>query len=178
MNASRDRLVIAEFGNSAALRDAARRVREAGFQPVDALTPCPVEGLEAPLGIGQSPIRWPMLIAAVATAAIAYGLEAWSAVVAYPINSGGRPLHSWPVFLLVPFEVGVLAACLAGLVTLLVLCGLPRLNHPLFDWDAIERATDDRYFLLMAAPDREEDSNRLRAVLSGFRPLRIRETPA
>ena len=44
-----------------------------------------------------------MLMAAVGVAAFAYWLEWWSAVFAYPIDSGGRPLHSWPVFLLVPW---------------------------------------------------------------------------
>ena len=76
-----------------------------------------------------------MPIAALALAAAAYALEFWSAVYAYPIDSGGRPLNSWPIFLLVPFEVGVLAAAVAGFAALLVLCGLPRLHHPLFDSD-------------------------------------------
>ena len=175
MSAARNRLTIGEFGNPAALRDAARQVRDEGFRPLDALTPSPVEGLEEPLRLEQSPIRWPMLIAAVGVAAFAYALEAWSAILAYPIESGGRPLHSWPVFLLVPFEVGVLAAGLAGFVALLVLCGLPRLTHPLFDWDAIERATDDRYFLLIAAPEREEEDRRLRSALSDLKAVRIRD---
>jgi hypothetical protein len=173
-----ERLLIAEFRDPGRLGEAARRVRQEGFRPLDALTPCPVEGLDEPLGLKPSPIRWPMLIAAVGVAAFAYGLEFWGAVYAYPIDSGGRPLHSWPVFLLVPFEVGVLAAGLAGFMALLVLCGLPRLNHPLFDWDPIERATDDRYFLLMAAPGREEERDRLRTVLVDLKAMRIRDAPA
>jgi hypothetical protein len=173
-----DRLVIAEFGNPGALRAAARRICEEGFRLLDALTPCPVQDLDEPLGLKKSPIRWPMLIAGVGVAAFAYSLEWWSAIFAYPIDSGGRPLHSWPVFLLVPFEVGVLAAGLAGFVSLLVLCGLPRLNHPLFDWDAIERSTDDRYFLLMAAPERESEHDRLRSLLSDLKALRIRDMRA
>ena len=102
-----------------------------GFDPLDALTPCPVEELDDILRLDKSPIRWPMLIAALVVAAAAYALEFWSAVYAYPIDSGGRPLNSWPIFLLVPFEVGVLAAAVAGFAALLVLCGLPRLHHPL-----------------------------------------------
>ena len=47
-----------------------------------------------------------MPIAALAVAAAAYALEFWSAVYAYPIDSGGRPLNSWPIFLLVPFDPG------------------------------------------------------------------------
>jgi len=178
MSAPREKVVIAEFGNPGALSAAARRVREQGFRPVDALTPCPVEGLDEPLALPPSPIRWPMLIAALGVAAFAYALESWSAILAYPIESGGRPLHSWPVYLLVPFEVGVLAAGLAGFIALLFLCGLPRLHHPLFDWDAVERATDDRYFLLMAAPDNEDESGRLRALLADLKALRVRDMPA
>ena len=71
----------------------------------------------------------------------------------------GRPAaDSWPVFLLVPFEVGS-SPRLAGFVALLALCGLPRLHHPVFDWDRIERATDDRYFLLLGRPRSEVRAN-------------------
>ena len=156
MSASDAPLVIAEFRDADDLCAAARNIRMRGFDPVDALTPCPVEELDDILRLDKSPIRWPMLIAALAVAAAAYALEFWSAVYAYPIDSGGRPLNSWPIFLLVPFEVGVLAAAVAGFAALLVLCGLPRLHHPLFDSDAIERATDDRYFLLVRAPPKAE----------------------
>jgi Protein of unknown function (DUF3341) len=166
-------LLIAEFGSPDTMIAAARHARDQGFTPLDALSPCPVEGIDETLGLKKSPIRWPMLIAALGVAALAYGLEYWSAVYAYPIDSGGRPLNSWPVFLLVPFEVGVLAAAIAGFVALLVLCGLPRLNHPLFDWTAIERATDDRYFLLMAAPEDGPDNDRLRSLLLEARALII-----
>ena len=89
---------------------------------------------------------------------------------------GGRPLNSWPIFLLVPFEVGVLAAAVAGFAALLVLCGLPRLHHPLFDSDALERATDDRYFLLVRAPPKAE-SDGLKVLLFAARAMRIEEQP-
>lgn len=170
--------VIAEFGGPAALVAAARGARDQGFKLADALTPCPVEEVEEALGLATSPIRWPMLIVAVAVAAFAYGLEFWSAVYAYPIDSGGRPLNSWPIFVLVPFEVGVLAAAIAGFVALLVLCGLPRLNHPLFDLEPVERATDDRYFLLVEAPRENREAQRLRSLLVEAGALRLEEAPA
>ncbi len=50
----------------------------------------------------------------------AFALQWYSAVIAYPINSGGRPLNSWQVFWLVPFEVGVFAAALCGVIALLL----------------------------------------------------------
>ncbi len=86
-------LIVAEFGNPDALVHAARGARDQGFKPADALTPCPVAEIDEALGLETSPIRWPMLVAAIAVAALAYGLEFWSAVYAYPIDSGGRPLQ-------------------------------------------------------------------------------------
>jgi len=170
--------IVAEFGNSGALVRAAREARARGFEPVDALTPCPVEDVEEALGLKTSPIRWPMLFAAVGVAALAYALEVWSAVFAYPFDSGGRPPNSWPIFLLVPFEVGVLAAALAGFIALIVLCGLPRLHHPLFDLPSVERATDDRYLLVVEAPREESEAERLRALLGEAHALTVGEVVA
>lgn len=160
------RLWFAEFGAAEALCEAARRVREARFDPVDALTPSPVEALDEALGLRPSSIRLPMLLGGLGVAALLFAVEAWSASAAYPINSGARPLFSWQVFLLAPLEVGALAAAVAGFIALLTLCGLPRLNHPVFDWDGSERATVDRYMLAIAAPDGDSEAERLRAVLA------------
>ena len=91
-------------------------------------------------------------------AVLAFGLQWYSAVIDYPLNSGGRPLNSWQVFLLVPFEVGVFAAALCGVVALLWSCGLPRLHHPLFEVPGFERATQDRFFLLAAAGENDDRS--------------------
>lgn len=175
MNDAKRPTLVAEFGSPAELTAALHHARDEGFRPRDALSPYPVEGLDEALGLPASPIRWPMLIFAVCVAGFAYILQVWSAVYAYPIHSGGRPLNSWPIFLLVPFEVGILAAGIAGFAGLLVLCGLPRVNHPLFDWDAIERATNDRYFLLVDAPSEISEGERLRSVLAHARAIRVRE---
>jgi hypothetical protein len=102
-----------------------------------------------------------------------YALEYWSAVFAYPIDSGGRPLNSWPIFVLPPFEIGVLAAAIAGFVALIMLCDLPRLDHQVFECAAVERASADRYFLVMAAPTEAKEAERLRALLAEQRTLSV-----
>ena len=86
-------------------------------------------------------------------------------MIDYPLNTGGRPLNSWPVFLLVPFEVGMLAAALSGFVAFLWNCRLPSLYHPVFDTTDFARATQDRFFLLAAQTDEEERSASLREAL-------------
>ena len=72
-----------------------------------------------------------------------------------------------------PVEVGVLAAALAGFVTLLVLCNLPRLRHPAFDWEAAQRASIDRFVLILSAPPDEAEARRLREALLEARALRV-----
>ena len=43
-----------------------------------------------------------------------YGLQCWSSVIAYPLNIGGKPLHSWPAFIPVTFECTILVAALSA----------------------------------------------------------------
>ena len=152
-------VLIAEFRDAATLLDAARRSRGAGRPPLDAFTPFPVEDLEPLLDTGRGPIRPVMLVAGLATAAVAYFVEWVSAVIAYPLDLGARPLHSWPVFMFMPFEIAILVAGAAGFAAFLWNGGLPRLNHPLFALPGFERASQDRFFLAVSAarPDARDD---------------------
>lgn len=157
--------LVATFHRPEALLGAAKKAKAEGFRPEDALTPFPIEGMGDVLGLKMANIRQPMAIAGFSAAAFAYALELYSAVIAYPYNSGGRPLNSWPVFLLFPFELGILVAAITGFITLLIHCGLPKPYHPLFDVRGIDRATADRFFLLVKTIRDEAAENRLRNIL-------------
>ncbi len=159
--------VIATFHTPEALMRAAAKAKSEGFRPEDALTPFPIEGIDGVLGLRQAGIRRPMAYAGFSAAAFAYALEWYSSAIAYPYNSGGRPFNSWPVFLLFPFELGVLVACITGFVALLIHCGLPSPHHPLFEVRGIERATSDRFFLAVDTVKEESAENRLREILEG-----------
>jgi hypothetical protein len=152
--------LLAEFSGADALRQAARLARRAGYRLIDAFTPFPVEGLVDELETKPSYIRIAMFIGGVSAAALAYGVEWYSAVIDYPINSGGRPLHSWPAFMMFPFALGILAAAIAGLITLFVQSGLPRLHYPMFGVDGFRRASQDAFLLALASPDTEVDLQR------------------
>ncbi len=157
--------LVAAFHTPEALVRAAQKAKAEGFPPEDALTPFPIEGIEGVLGLSQAGIRRPMAIAGFSAAAFAYALEWYSAAIAYPYNSGGRPFNSWPVFLLFPFELGVLAAGITGFIAFLIHCGLPSPHHPLFEARGIERATSDRFFLTVGASEKGDEDNRLRDIL-------------
>ena len=168
-------VLLAEFGDADALLGAARRARAAGLTPVDAFTPFPVEGLHDVLGHRRTRIRYLMFLAAMLAAGAAYALEWTTSVLYWPLDSGSRPLNSWVVFLLMPFEWGVLAAAGVGLAAFLWSTGLPRLHDPIFAVETFERASLDRFFLAVWRSGATGEDRRARALLESLGALSIRE---
>lgn len=146
------RFLVAQFDRPGAVLEAARKAAAAGFPAQDALCSTPVEGIFNCLASPhrEKPIGWIMFASGILGAIAGYFMQWYSATIDYPILSGGRPLNSWPTFLLVPYEMAILLAATLGILAWLWMCGLPRLHHPLFDIPAVERANQDGYLLIFA----------------------------
>lgn len=145
--------MLAEFAEADALAAAARRAHDAGYRHVETYSPFPVEGVAESLGFTHTRLPWIVLIGGIIGCLGGYALQYWVTVVNYPVNVGGRPLHSWPAFLPVTFEMTVLVAALAAILGMFALNGLPRPHHPLFGVKNFDRATQDRFFLSIRATD-------------------------
>jgi hypothetical protein len=167
--------LMAEFMTADALVKAANRARERGFEALDAYAPFPVEGLPEAVGFRNNRVPLIVLLGGIAGGLGGYFLQWYSAVVSYPINVGGRPLHSWPSFIPVTFELTVLGAAVAGVVGMLVLNGLPCLYHPVFNARDFDLATRNRFFLCIRSEDRLFAPDETRRFLESLEPLRISE---
>ena len=146
-------LVMAEFASGPALLDGVRALRTAGATRLDAFTPYQVAGLDELLGVRRSWLGWIVLAAGLAGGGAAYLLQWWINVVDYPLDIGGRPYHSAPAFLPITFEMAVLFASAAALISAIALGGLPRLWHPVFEVDGFDRATIDRFWIAVGPGD-------------------------
>lgn len=170
--------LMAEFGSADALLSAVHAAREAGYRRLETYTPFAVEGLAEALDLPRSRIPLITLIGGIVGGAGAFFLQWYSAVIDYPINSGGRPFNSWPMFIPATFELAVLGAALAAFLGMLALNGLPRLRHPVFDTPDFDLASRNRFFLCIRGDDAQFDFDSTRAWLSGLQPIRVSTTPA
>ena len=166
--------LAAEFQDKADLVRAAERAYARGYRKMDGYTPFPVEGLARALGKSK---RMPLLIllSGILGGCSAYFMEWFANVVSYPINIGGRPLHSWPSFIPITFELTVLGAALTAFFFSLGLSGLPRPYHPMFNLPEFERASQDRFFLCIEAGDTLFDRGETRVFLESLSPLLVKE---
>ena len=145
--------VLADFSSPEELVAAVKRARERGFVRVEAYTPFPVPELQEPLNATTTRVPLITLIGGLVGGIGGLFLQWYSAVIHYPLNIGGRPLFSWPAFIPVIFELTVLGASLAAGIGMLLLNGLPRLHHPLFDVHEFELASRNRFFLCIRSDD-------------------------
>jgi hypothetical protein len=162
--------LMVEFETPEEILEATRRSRQAGYRDLDAYTPYPVEGLATELGLPHTRLPAVVLIGGLVGAGAGFLMQYWTMAVDYPLNVGGRPYNSWPVFIPIAFEMMVLVAALAALLGMLFLNGLPQPHHPVFNVARFARATQDRFFLCIEATDPHFDRRATAEFLVSLHP--------
>jgi hypothetical protein len=160
--------LLAEFETPQALMDAVDAVRRAGYTDTDAFSPYPIHGLAEALGFKDRRISTHVLLGGITGALAGYGLQYWTSVFAYPLNIGGRPLHSWVSFIPPTFEMTILFAAFTAGISMVALNGLPRPHHPVFNSERFDRASQDRFFLVIEATDAKFQVDQTGAFLAGL----------
>jgi hypothetical protein len=169
--------LVAEFDAPTALVGAARKAREGGYRRLDAYSPFPVEELTEALGMRHTKLPLLILLGGIVGCLGGYYMQYYAAVISYPINVGGRPLHSWPMFIPVTFELTILLAALTAVLGMLALNGLPMPYHPLFNVPRFALASRDRFFLCIQAIDPKFDESTTKQFLAELQPVRVEEVP-
>lgn len=168
--------LLAEFPNPKTLIDAAAEARIRGYERFDTFSPFQIVELRPLLRSRQAVIALIAFAGGIGGLVTAYGLQYFANVLHYPLNVGGRPLHSWPAFIPLAFELTLLGAAIGAVAGFLVFTGLPRLDHPLFAVERFDRATNDGFFLFIDARDRKYGG--ARGWIERHRPLAIDEVSA
>ena len=165
--------LMAEFDDPAAVVTATRRAYAAGYRCMDAYSPYPIEELPHALGVRGNRLPLVVLIGGIVGGLGGYLLEYWISAIAYPLDVGGRPLHSWPAFIPVAFETTILFAALSAVVGMIAANGLPMPYHPVFNVPEFERASRDGFFLCIEAADPKFDVHETRRFLESLNPREV-----
>ncbi|HEX6504805.1 MAG TPA: DUF3341 domain-containing protein [Terriglobales bacterium] len=170
--------LMAEFATPTDIVSAAKRTHEAGYRKIDAYSPFPIEELAEAIGFHREGVALVTLIGGLLGMFGGYLLQYWIHNISYPTNVGGRPLNSWPAFIVVTFEMTILFAGLAAVFGMLALNGLPMPYHPVFNVPRFAFATKDRFFLIIFSSDAKYDSVETRRFLESLEPRSISEVPS
>ncbi|MBV8584891.1 MAG: DUF3341 domain-containing protein [Verrucomicrobia bacterium] len=147
--------VIAEFPSASALYHAAERVRDQGYRFWDVHSPFPIHGMNKAMGIGKSPLGYIIFCGGFTGFLTAVLLEYIPTSWLYPLIVHGKPVNFFtvPAFFPIMFELTILFSAFTAFFGVFVLNRLPRLHHPIFDYDPFRRVTDDAFFLVIESVD-------------------------
>ena len=172
-------LYLAEYDTPNAIAQAAMKVRDAGYQNWDCHTPYAMHGMDEAMGLKPTRIgiiSFVFGMLGVATAVFmmqytnAFSFNWLNVGAGYPLVIGGKPPGAFPSMVPIIFELGILLCGLATLFGLLGLIKLPMHNHPIFESDRFEAASDDKYFISIEAGDQKFDLEGTKALLEATNP--------
>lgn len=157
--------LMAEFADPEHLLTQARATYAAGYRRISAYSPFPIAELPAAIGLRRSRLGLLVLVGGMIGAIVGFGMQYYAAVIDYPWNIGGRPLNSWPSFIILTFEMTILFAAGSAVLGMLLRNGLPRPYHAVFNAPRFRFASQDRFFLCIEADDPQFDLAKTRRFL-------------
>ena len=168
--------LLAEFNTPGELVRATEAAHAEGYRRMECYTPYPVEEAADALHFHKNRVPLVTLIGGLMGVTTAFLMETWINVWSYPLNIAGRPLFSWPAFIIPAYEWTILFSGLAAAFGMLALNGLPQLYHPVFNAPNFRSgATTDKFFLCLEAADPRFAIIETRRFLEQFAPASVVE---
>ena len=144
------------YNKEAKLLEAVKSLRDNNIKIKDVFSPYPIHGLDHAMGLRRSWLPRAAFIGGAIGAASGLLLQIWIFTKAYPINIGGKPFLSIPSFIPVTFECAILFAAFSIVLAYLFKSNLGAgANNKIYD----ERATDDRFVVVLETSDEHEAEN-------------------
>lgn len=165
--------MLAEFADEDVLAAAIRRLHADGYRQLEAYLPFPASEVDEALASRPSRLPWAIFAFGLAGAGFAYFLEWLLVAYLYPLDDGGRPPYFPLPFVIITFEMGVLAASLCAFFGTLILGRLVRLTDAVQGTPGFESATRDGFWLEVVATDPAHERAATRDLLLACGALRV-----
>jgi ActD protein len=160
--------VSAEFATADSMVAALESLRGSNLGRLDAFSPFPVPATFSALRLPHWHIKRFGFAGLVLGGLGMMCMCLYATVYSYPFLIGGRPLVSWPYFVVPSVSFAMLFGTLATVAGFLLLNRLPRLNHPAFNIPDFIRVTEDRFFIVIEARDDEFDADAVERRLAAL----------
>ena len=158
--------IIAAFDTTSDLYHACEKVRDAGYSRWDALTPFPIHGLDAAMGVRRSHVPRFSLAGGLTGFCTGMSFIWWANAYEYPLVVGGKPYFS-PMFAFpVSYELTILFTAFATIFGMFFLNRLPMHYHPVMKAPQFVRALDDRFYIVIEAHDPKFNATETREFLA------------
>ena len=157
--------LMACFETPGAVMRAAEKVRDEGFRHWDVISPFPIHGMNEAMGIRRSKVPVFTLLGG-ATGFFGGMLMIWYMnAYDYPIAVGGKPMFSPMYAFPVSYELTILLAAFGAIIGMFILNRLPMHYHPAMKHDAVDRASNDRFYIIIESSDPRFDEKTTAALL-------------
>jgi hypothetical protein len=162
--------VAAEFDSASQLFKAAEKIRDAGYQKFDVFSPFPIHGMDKAMGLKKSLLGMIIFCGGLTGFLTAICLEFIPSSIIYPLIVMGKPtnLFTVPAFFPIMFELTILLSAFTAVFGMLIMNGLPRWNHPMFNWDRFKKVSDDKFFCIIEARDRQFSESKVKELLESL----------
>lgn len=145
---------------------AAEELRKTGYTMFDVNTPYPIHGIERAMKLKPSKLGYVTFFVGVGGALFAFLFMSWASVYNYPLVIGGKPFFTWPAFIPITFEVTVLSASIATVLTMLfVMFRFPNISNPLHDTNYMKRVSSDKFGIMVSSLDPKFDETLTSEIL-------------
>ena len=159
--------LMAVFETPADAMHAAEQVRDAGYSKWDVHTPYPVHGMDAAMGLRNSPVGWFTFIGGATGYTTGMLMIWWMNAFDYKIVIGGKPMFSPFYAFPVSYELTILFASFGSLIGMALLNRLPRLHHPLLkNRRFCQGASHDKFILVIETADPKFNAEETRKLLA------------
>lgn len=111
--------------------EAAGRLKGAGFEGLEIMSPIPIHGVDDVLGSKKSVIKRFTLFGGIFGALAGFALAAGTAVM-YLHPTGGRPIITIPPFLIITYEMTILCGILATVLGFLISARFPAIRERVY----------------------------------------------
>jgi hypothetical protein len=165
---------LALYPNSEHLLAAVDKLKERGFDEITLISPIPLEEAEEMIGELKSPVKYFSFFGGLFGCIAGFALAAGTAVM-YPLPVGGRPIITFPPFLVISYELTILFGVISTVIGFFFACRFPKMEELAY----AEEANVDKFALVLDEddPKRSAEAQAIMAAAGAEEIRQVKEKP-